>query len=464
MNVESGKKLRIVLLEDVPTDAELIERALRQAGLQFSSSLVNTKASFVRTLEEFEPDIVLSDYNLPDINGLEALKIVQEKRPHVPVIEVTGALGDEAAVELVRAGAKDYVLKDRLARLPFAVQRALAEAEEVRCRKNAQEELAESEEKFRTIVEVAQDAIIAMDCEGRVTSWNRAAERILGFTAKEMARKGAIERIVPPRFRDKMREGMKEFAQTGGGTVIGKTLEFEALRQDGLEIPIELSVSAMRMGGQWHAVAAIRDVTQRKRAEEALRRLNHALQETLKSVAAVIETRDGYAVGHQRRVARLAVAIARELGLSADMTDGIYMAALVHDVASITVQGDILCKPAALTPLERELVEKHVQSAYEMLKGIEFPWPIAMMIKQHHERLDGSGYPNHLRGDAILIEARILAISDVMAAMTSARPYRPAFDVDAALIELEKNRGILFESAAVDACARLFREKGFSFD
>src|SRR5579862_8018795 len=151
MTVELDKELRVLILEDMATDAELIERALRKAGLRFRARRVDRKASFERALEEFEPDIVLSDYNLPDINGLAALKLVQEKCPDVPVIEVTGALGDEAAVELVRDGAKDYVLKDRLARLPFAVQRALSEAADARQRKQAERMLERLNHTLRTL-------------------------------------------------------------------------------------------------------------------------------------------------------------------------------------------------------------------------------------------------------------------------------------------------------------------------
>jgi diguanylate cyclase (GGDEF)-like protein/PAS domain S-box-containing protein len=278
MNAERDNELKILILEDVPTDAELIERTLRKAGFRFTAQRADTRESFARALEEFGPDVVLSDYSLPGFDGLTALKIVQEKCPDVPVIEVTGALGDEAAVELVREGAKDYVLKDRLARLPFAVQHALWEAEGARRRREAEEALRRSEEKFRSVAEVAQDAIIMIDSCGRVGLWNPAAERILGYTAGEMIGREVHEWIVPVPFREKMRLGMRDFAATGRGPIVGKTTEFSAIRKDGVEIPVELSVGATQFAGEWRSVATLRDITERKRAERSLNRVNRALR------------------------------------------------------------------------------------------------------------------------------------------------------------------------------------------
>ncbi len=174
-----------------------------------------------------------------------------------------------------------------------------------------------------------------------------------------------------------------------------------------------------------------------------------------------VETRDPYTAGHQRRVADLARAIATEMNLPADQIDGIRMAAAIHDLGKISVPAEILSKPTKLTNIEFGLIKTHSQSGYDILKDIDFPWPIARMVLEHHERMNGSGYPNGLTGDNILMESRILAVADVVESMASHRPYRPSLGIEAALEEIEKNKGTLYDNAVADACLRLFREKGY---
>jgi putative nucleotidyltransferase with HDIG domain len=174
-----------------------------------------------------------------------------------------------------------------------------------------------------------------------------------------------------------------------------------------------------------------------------------------------VETKDAYTAGHQRRVANLARAIAAEMGLSPEQIDGIRMAAVIHDLGKISVPAEILSKPIGLNDLEYGLIKIHPQVGYDILKEIEFPWPVAQIVLQHHERMDGSGYPQGLLGEEIILEARILAVADVVEAMASHRPYRPPHGVDKALEEISRNRGILYDPEVVDACLKLFNEKGF---
>ena len=198
--------------------------------------------------------------------------------------------------------------------------------------------------------------------------------------------------------------------------------------------------------------------------EAALNSLKEALKSTVQAIATAVEMRDAYTAGHQHRVADLASAIARKIGLPEAQIEGLYLAATIHDVGKINVPSDLLSKPSKLTSLEYQMIQTHAQTGYDIVKGINFPWPIAQMILQHHEKLDGSGYPQRLKGDAMLPEAKILAVADVVEAMMSHRPYRPALGVDAALAEIEKHKGRLFDPAAVDACVTLFRTKEFEFD
>lgn len=189
--------------------------------------------------------------------------------------------------------------------------------------------------------------------------------------------------------------------------------------------------------------------------------LQESLENTIQAVAATLEMCDPYTAGHQRRVAQLAKAIAQEMGLPDERVHALGLAASIHDLGKIKIPAEILSKPGNLTPLEFAMIKRHAQSGYEILKDIAFPWPIAQWIQQHHERFDGTGYPQGLKGDEILLEARILAVADVVEAMFSHRPYRPGLGLDAALEEISRNRSVSYDPAVVDACIKLFRERHY---
>lgn len=194
-----------------------------------------------------------------------------------------------------------------------------------------------------------------------------------------------------------------------------------------------------------------------------IERLRESLEEALQAIAITIEMRDPYTAGHQRRVADLASSIARELGLTEDQVHGIHLAGIVHDIGKIRIPAEVLSKPGLLDKIEFSFIETHSQVGYEILKKVQFPWPIAQAVLQHHERLDGSGYPQSLKGDAIILESRILAVADVVEAMSSHRPYRPSLGLEAALKEIDVKRGIQFDPRVVDACLALFHERNYSF-
>ncbi len=198
--------------------------------------------------------------------------------------------------------------------------------------------------------------------------------------------------------------------------------------------------------------------------KESFDQLQQALSGTVKAMATVVESRDPYTAGHQRRVAALAQAIASEMDLPIHQIEGVRMAAVIHDLGKIAVPAEILTKSTKLKKIEYKLIQEHSQSGYEILKDIEFPWPIARIVLEHHEKMDGSGYPNKLVGENILLEAKILTVADVVEAMASHRPYRPALGIDAALEEIEKNKGILYDPEVVEVCLKLFKEKGFGFE
>lgn len=211
----------------------------------------------------------------------------------------------------------------------------------------------------------------------------------------------------------------------------------------------------------WSAVE--RERKERARAEKLAQRLQNNLEDFISAVAKAVEVRDPYTAGHQRRVALLACAIGEEMSLPPEVINGIHFGALIHDIGKIHIPSELLVKPSALSVIEFEMIKTHAEVGYEILKDIDSPWPIAEIAYQHHERVNGKGYPRGLKGDNIILEARIVAVADVAEAMVSHRPYRPAMGVDAAIAELTEHKGDYYDTAAVDACLRVF-DKGFSFE
>ena len=209
------------------------------------------------------------------------------------------------------------------------------------------------------------------------------------------------------------------------------------------------------------------DITKRENAEAevqtTLAKLRRAMGGVIQAMALTVERRDPYTAGHQRRVADLARGVAAEMGLPTHQIDGIRMAGLIHDLGKICIPAEILSKPGRLTEIEHTLIKDHPQVGFEILKEIEFPWPVAQIVLQHHERMDGSGYPAGLTASDIILEAKTLAVADVVEAMASHRPYRPTLGREMALAEISKNRGVLYDPDVVDACLKLLKEKGFQF-
>ncbi len=753
------RELRILILEDETADAELAERELRKSSLVFHWQRATTREQFLAALET-GPDLILADYHLPGFDGVEALDIARHKFPEVPFIFVTGAMGEELAIEMLHQGAADYVLKGHLSKLGPAVNRALRAADESRMRQQAELALAESEEQFRNMADTAQDGILIIDQDGLLTYWNRAAERLFGYSREEVLNRDMHQLLAPSRHLDAYRQGWAEFRRSGTGKVIGQTMEMQAINKAGQEFPVELSISAASIKRTWHSVGIVRDISDRRRAEamrneyaaiveysddgifgttldgtitswnkgaeriygysagemigqrvsilaaperldeievflrrmhsgesithyetqclckdgriidvwltvsairdangtpvatssivrdvterkageralqrsnrflktlsrcnetlihatdqyallnqmcrvvvegggflmawvglvqhdaersilpvakfgqhaadyvdqlqltwadtargggptgravrtgqiqstpdmltapeyalwhdltvrcgyrssvalpltvddtmigtlniysgevatfsqeevgilaelaadlafgiatirmrnaseESARRLGKSLEDTIQAIAATIEARDPYTAGHQKRVAQLAVAIARTMGLEESRVIGIERGAVIHDIGKIYVPSEILSRPGRLGPHEFGLIEAHPQVGYDIVKDIDFPWPIGLMILQHHERLDGRGYPNGLKGEEISLEARIIAVADVIDAMVSHRPYRPALGIDQALAEICENSGRLYDPAVVAACVKLFEQ------
>ena len=325
-----------------------------------------------------------------------------------------------------------------------------------------EEALRESEERYRDLVENANDLVYRMDSTGNIAYVNPSGLRITGYKQEELIGKDYSTLI-----RLDMRgDAIKFFGRQFVKRIDSTYSEFPILTKEGDEVWLGQNTELIVKDGQVIGFQAVsRDITERrnteKKLQDTLESLRNAIGTTIQVLASAVESRDPYTAGHQTRSANLARTIAVEMGLPQDKIEGIRMAGSIHDIGKLSIPAEILSKPTKLSEIEFALIKAHSQRGFEMLKDVKSPWPLAEIVYQHHERMDGSGYPRNLKGEEILIEARILSVADVVEAMASHRPYRPGLGTDAALSEIEKNRGLFYDDAVADACLRLFREKGF---
>jgi PAS domain S-box-containing protein len=594
------QSLRVLIIEDSHDDFLLIIRNLKKGGYNPLYERVETAAAMKKALKEKQWDIILCDYTLPAFDVPSALGILKEANIDIPIIIVSGTTGEEKAIDCMRLGAHDYILKSNMSRLCPAIARELDEAEVRKEKKQAKEALSKSEERYRKITKCSPDMIWTMDFSGQFTYANEAVERTHGWTVDEFQQLNTQDVVSPHQFvknstlieselakvtdphydrniifsyesEEIRKDGSTFWAEINAtslwsedGVPVGiigitrdiserKTTEkvlrekeerlrgitkhlpgiiFQFYAKDKGEygvtyasermtemfgitsnvediFPLFLSQlheedrdrfmasieTAVETGNSWNFEGRIfvttsenmiwfqglaspsrhedqivfdgilLNITERKKMEEKLQQtlesLKKAVGTTIGVLVAALEARDPYTSGHQSRSAHLACAIAMEMSLSEDKIEGINMAGTIHDIGKLSIPAEILTKPSKLTELEFSLVKEHSQSGYDMLKEVESPWPLAEIVYQHHERMDGSGYPRKLKGDEILLEARILAVADVVEAIASHRPYRPSLGLVAALEEINKNKGILYDDTVADACLRLFREKGY---
>jgi len=708
------KSLRLLVVEDSPQDAEIAVREIRRGGFDVTWKRAETAEAMRAALQEKTWDVILCDYQMPQFSGLAAIALLKETGIDIPLIVVSGVIGEDTAVECMRSGAHDYIMKSNLFRLVPAIERELKEAEsrkerklaeeallikdqalessinaialsgldgkltyvnpaflqmwgvrdrrevegrsaidfwvspdeaalvmtalqktgqwsgelkavnkdkgaidlelqacmildrdggptgmfasfqDITGRKRAEEMLRESEIRYRTLFQASSDGILIADLETKSFRYaNPAVCRLLGYSVTELTTMG-VAAIHPkadlPRvmaefeaqsrgdktlavdlpclrkdgtivyadvvagaitidgracnvgfFRDiterkraeeklahlnrhnerilsSAAEGILGLDLQGNHTFVNpaaaRMLGYEAeellgrpshsawhhtkpdgssypreecniytayrdgsvhrkstevfWRKDGTCFPVEYASTPIHENGRLEgAVVTFADITARKTAEErlneTLRLLRQAMASTIQVLGLTVEARDPYTAGHQQRTTILAEAIAREMGLPTEKIEGLHMAGLTHDVGKISIPAEILSKPTTLTATEYKLVKTHAQKGYEILKDVVFPWPLAEIVYQHHERMDGSGYPRGLKGEEILMEARILSLADTVEAMVSHRPYRPAQGPQLALAEVEKNKGILYDAVVAETCLKLFREKRFSF-
>jgi len=356
---------------------------------------------------------------------------------------------------------------------------AIETVRDVTDRKRAEKELSDSRRQLSDIIESLPDATFVIDRSGIILEWNQEMAKMTGYSAKDMVGKGnceyslafyrgerrpmIVDMIINPDL-DLSNKYVKLYRE-GNVVVTEDNIAYprgEAKVMWGRAAPLYSSD-----GEVIGAIQTIRDFTERKKAEEEIKRshdqLEHVFDGTVHALAVTTEKRDLYTSGHQQRVAALSVMIARDMGLDEHTIHHLNIAASLHDIGKLYIPLDILSQPSRLNDIQRLLVMNHSEAGYDMVKNIPFEGPIAQIIEQHHERIDGSGYPLGLKGDSILLEARILAVADTVEAMAAARPYRPALGVDRALEEIRSNAGKLYDPEVVEVCAKILLENRFEF-
>lgn len=455
------KTIEVLLIENNQLDAQVIQEMLAQEkSIQFELESVDCLSRGLKRLKKGGIDVVLLDLCLPENKGLNMFSKVHTQAPQVAIVVQTILADKSTAVKALQKGAQDYLIKDSLN--SDLLVRSLRHSIE---RKYAEETLRESEKKFRKVSENILEWIWEIDTNGKYTYSSSIVKKILGYKPKEIIKKHFYD-LFPP-------DGRKEM-EKAAFKVLSKKQSFKGFISRNIHKNgkiVWLSTSGWPILDKKGSLIGFKgvniDITKRKQVEEKIRQSDKKLQRTSKGVihmlASTIKTRDFYLAAHQQRVTNLACAIAKELGFSKEKINGIHMAGIIHDLGKIGIPNEILTKNSRLTKSEFNIIKCHSRIGYRILKTIEFPWPVAQVVLQHHERINGSGYPQGLSGKNILIEAKILAVADVVEAISSHRPYRPPLGIDKALEEISKNKGILYDPEVVDACIKLFKEKRFKF-
>jgi PAS domain S-box-containing protein/putative nucleotidyltransferase with HDIG domain len=487
--------MKVLIVDDMEENIFVMEALLEGAGHKVVSARNGKEA--LDQMQEGIFDLIISDIMMPVMDGFQLCRICKTNPDwrEIPFIFYTATYTEKKDEEFALAlGADLFVIKPQepekfLEIMKGAVAVPSHEADTI-VKGSSPEEMAylsmyserlvrklekkvddlarlnlalrESEEKYRIVVDYAAEAILIAQ-DDRIRFVNPGGVRLLGYSEDILTSKPFIEFIHPEDCGMVLESHRKRLR----GENISHVYPFRIVSKDGTVSWVEINAVEICWKERPATLNFLTNITKRRQAEEELTRsldnLRKALGGTVQAIAMIVEARDPYTAGHQKRVAHLARAIAGEMKLESGLVEGLRMAAMIHDIGKVSVPAEILSKPTRLSPIEFVLIQVHPQTGYDILKEIDFPWPIAQIVLQHHERMNGSGYPKGMEGGEILQESRIIAVADVIESMVSHRPYRPALGMTAALEEIEKNKGSLYDANVVDACLGLFREKGFQF-
>jgi PAS domain S-box-containing protein/putative nucleotidyltransferase with HDIG domain len=461
-----SEPMRILYIEDDPGLARLVQKRLGKNG--FTVDIASDGEEGVAKYQNGSYDLLCVDQSLPIHDGLEVIRILGSNGSLPPTVMITGTGDERVAVEAMKLGAGDYIVKDveggYLELLPSVIEKMIQQRRALEEKQQAEKELRESEERYRTLVENIDFGITRMDADHNIVMINTALCRrhnknISDFIGEKCYRAFRKRDTVCPHCPGVLAMTTGQPAEVETGVV--------ETDQDLFPVRLQTFPILQEDGTVSGFIEVVGDISERKKVEKTLKVHKEALQNsffgTAEALSKVIEDRDPYTSGHSVGVAGFAEAIARLMGFSEDQVTGVYIAGLLHDIGKMAVPVEVLVKPGRLTDMEMSLIHIHPEAGYEILKGIDFPWPVGQATLQHHERMDGSGYPHGVKGDTIIREARILAVADVVDAMTHHRPYRPAFSVQDAMEEISKGRLRLYDPQVVDACIEVLEgEEAFT--
>lgn len=434
--------------------ADYLITTLKMSGLKVSGSTPYVNAQSMAVRKDWAPLAGILDKALDSISETERNEIYRQWLPELYKQDfdyrfLWWALGIFAVILLVSAA---WI---------WQLQR------EITRRKRAEIDASASERRFRQLFTVAPMPLVLSDRVGALTLVNDRWKQTFGYTHNEIPTIRDWWRLANPD-SDYRRRVIDTWEAT-----VRHALETENDRVEFQENRVTCKngdVRIMEISGIFiddDLLVAFYDITDRKRTTEDLERqrkeLEQRLHQTVNAISKIGEIRDVYTSGHQKRVAELACAIGSEMGLPDERINALSIGGLIHDIGQMFIPSDILNKPGKITDLEYRIIQTHAEKSYNVVKQIDFPAEIPTMIYQHHERLDGTGYPRRLSGDEIILESRILAVADVVEAMSSHRSYRPALGIDAALEEILRYRGTKYDAEVVDVCMKLFKENGFAF-
>ncbi|WP_320006700.1 HD domain-containing phosphohydrolase [Maridesulfovibrio sp.] len=455
-NKENKRPARIMVVEDEAIVSLDIQGRLKALGYDIAGTASSGEQAVLATME-MRPDLILMDIMLEgEMDGIDTASVIN-KTQDIPIIYLTAYADNDTLSRAKITEPFGYIIK------PFEDRELNLTIEMALYKHRAESTLNENRRWLKTTFDSIDDAVITTDSHGRIKSMNRSACSLMGndlncFSGHEFQETVNI-------INSETDESINLFSETMEEPCVGDA--FLSGPQDA--IPVSVNISSIEEKGHVIGkVVVLRDISELKKSEaalkESLKQMNRIFDETVVSLTAMSEKRDPYTSGHQQRVAELACQIAWKMGLSGEAIHSIRIAGILHDVGKISIPAEILSKPTRLTDLEMNLMKTHSEAGYEILKGISFPWPVAKIVLQHHERLDGTGYPNGLSGREILKEARIIAVADVVEAMSSHRPYRAALGLPKAMAEIARGRGISYDPKVVDACTELIEENNFSFE
>ena len=494
------KNKKVLLLDDIE-DAIVLQTIILEAnGYEVVSASNGIEG--LEKLENYYPDIIISDVLMPKMDGFEFCRKVKEdeKLKDIPLVFYSAQytdkydqnLADEVGAEgfivkpiemdefiaiigkilekhKVESIAKKFISSD--ASKTFDEKHYIAQSKmlDLKLKELVDEhtKLAESEENYRRLLNgLSSDYFIYRhDADGIFTYVSPSIIDLLGYTSEEFSKHYSTYLTDDP--INALVKGYTEKALLGEAQ---PAYEINIFAKNG--IAYQLHITEKPLFDENNNVIGVEgiahNITTQKRLEkiehESNEKIHSALVDAIRAIAITVEKRDPYTAGHQQRVASLAVLIGEKLGLPEDKLEGLLLGSTVHDIGKISIPIEILTKPTKLMDIEYELIKNHPEQGYEILKDIEFPWPLAKMILQHHERIDGSGYPNGIKSDEIILEAKIICVADVLEAISTRRPYRPALGLDAAMQEIQKNRNILYDANVVDAAVEVAKENPAFFE